>query len=248
MLDPNTARLLILLDRPGSGHELLPEDRAALEATLARDPDLAAFAQRYRTQEAQFAQNLRAVPVPEAAKARTLEHLLLTRSRLVWRRRAWAATATLTLLTTGAITWGVSHQLRPRFDTLQVAIQNERNIEGPQSEVFAWLTERGHPPTLAADWDFGRYLAHGHETIQGVEVPVVTFILNSPGQRTDYAKVYIVPQSRFHIDQLRDAQSSLTMTTVLRDADQPRYAFVVVHTTPNLAPFLRAPRDFTRAG
>ncbi|MGL6076823.1 MAG: anti-sigma factor family protein [Fimbriiglobus sp.] len=248
MLDPNTARLLILLDRPGSANDLLPTDRQALEATLAADPELAAFARHHQRTETALTQAMHNVPVPDAVRSRTLETLLETRARLVWRQRAWVMSGLTALVVTGLLTWSVSHQLRPRFDSQTLAIVNEQAIEAPQREVEQWLVNSGYPVPLTGEWDYGRYLTHGFETIQGVRVPVVTFIMQSPGQRTDIAKVYVISEGKFHLDQVKDAQSSLTMATILRDPTRPGYAWVVIHTSPNLAPFFRAPRDFTRVG
>jgi hypothetical protein len=247
MMDPNLARMLIHFDRPGGPNELTPADRAALEETLRAHPELASLTNRQGAEDRAMTSALRSVPVPPSARANTLEKLLARRSALVWRQRILGGALAATIVCGVGLSLGLTHRFRPSLDAYELAIHNERFIEAPQENVRLWLEHNRLPTMMPVDMDFTHYLEHGTQNIRGVDVPVVTFVAKNANARLDFAKVYLVSNSQFQLQDLTDAQSSLTMATVHRDPRHPGYAWVIIHTTPTLEPFLKAPKVVTRA-
>ena len=143
----------------------------------------------------------------------------------------------------------MTHSLRPALDSYAMAYINEQAIEAPEQAVRAFLAGHGLPPELPAELDYAKYLEHGTQTLQGRDVPVVTFVLKEPNaNRFDYVKVYVVTARQFKLDALQAAQSSLCTTTVLTDPGAPGVRWVLVHTSPTLELFLKPQRTVTQAG
>lgn len=243
-MDKNLALTLLTFDRPGGPNELPPADRAHLEALLRADPELAEYARRVRAEDAGLTRAFAALPVPADAKARTLQALLARRSRKVWRRRAMAVSLAAAVFLAVGLGYGVSRNLRPALDGYALAAANERAMEAPELSVREWLKDRGHPATLPIDLDYANFLEIGTQTVQGVDVPVVTFVMKQPNSaRIDFVKVYLLSEAHFKLRDLTDAHAaSLCTATVHRDARAPGKVWVAVFTTPTLDAFLKPER------
>ena len=241
-MDRILAIALLAFDRPGAASELSPSERAALDAFVAADPALAESARRQSAEDHVFVGAM-AVAVPAGAKSRALARLLARRSATAWRQRLTVASLAAAAFLAVGLAAGVTHSLRPTLDGYAVAYANEQAIEAPEQTVRAYLAGRGLPPGLPAELDYGKYLEHGTQSLEGRDVPVVTFVLIPPNAtRFDYLKVHVVTGSQFRLDGLEAAQSSLCTTTVLTDARAPNVRWVLVHTTPTIEPFLKPQR------
>jgi len=234
-MDCRHADLLMLF----SPRDLVSADSLALEAHLQSCAACTARHAASRSAETSLRRSFAAVPMDAAAKARTRSGLLHRQAAMVRRRMLNRAGLPASLLLIFGLGLGVRHQLRPTLDAGDFAYREQILLEAPQQAVELWLADR-RLPVPPFDLNFDLYLTHGTQTIDGREVPVMTFVRPVPGgERVEMAKVYAVRRADFHLDRLKDAQASLVNATVIRPADRVDLVWVVIHTTPTMEPFLK---------
>ncbi len=240
-MDRNLAMALLAFDRPGGAGDLTPADRAALAAAVAADPTMADYARRAAAEDSALGTAMRAVVVPPSAKSRVLARLTARRACKLRRARLTLAGSAAAVLLAGGVGVGVVHSLRPALDGYDLAVANERAVEAPERTVRDFLAARGLPAGPPLDLNFGHYLTHGTERIDGRDVPVVTFVRPRQGGGFDFLKLYAVTGRQFRLDGLTDAQASLCTAHVYDDDRAPGVRWVAVSTTVTVEPFLRPP-------
>jgi hypothetical protein len=181
---------------------------------------------------------MNAVPVPAGLHERLLKSASVRRSaefrRAVGRSFAIAATVVAALGVGAGAFW----RTRPNLDTNGLAIRGEIERETPKETVHNWLVRKHLPADLPLDFEYRWHSFHGTGELGEAEVPVVVF------QRgAEFARVYIVKDSDAKLASLKEAQSSLCKVTILRIPGRPDLAYVVVHSTDTLDPFLKQKLD-----
>ncbi len=237
---PN-ARMLLAYRRPGGPAELAPEDADELDRHLAGCPACAAAARRQDGFDMAVGRAMRTVAVPAGLRDRLLTDALARRG-LTWRRTAYQYAAAAAVVVLAVLTAsGIGFALRPAFDADRPADQFAQRIENPEQTVRAWLAAQGLPQSLPYDFNFGLLADYGKETIDGRDVPVITFRAALPGAgRPDEVRVYIVRKSQFKLDEakFRSVQNSFCNVQVVPD-DGRGVGYAILFTSPSLEPFLK---------
>jgi len=233
-MDCRHADLLMLFP----ARDLLPADRTALETHIRTCASCSTHFSQSQAADAAIRRSFAAVTIDGVAKLRTRTNLLALRAAIVRKRNAtWAGTAAALLMVVG-LSLGIRHQLRPTFDAGEMAYREQLVLVSPQQAVERWLSER-RLPQPPFDLNYALYLSHGTQTVEGVEVPVLTFVRPVPaGDRVEFLKVYAVSRGDFHLGSVKDAQASLVTATVIRPTDLGGMLWVLLHTTPTVEPFL----------
>ena len=237
-MDCNLARQLMVFRRTSGPSELSRDDVTALNAHVATCPTCTLQLEQQATFDASITKAMKSVLVPAGAKNRVLM-ATITKQTTQFRRKllTTASLAACLLLAVGFAT-GFFHNLRPAFDTHQLAWTNERILETPERSVQEWLASQDLPTTAPIEFDYFNYLEHSKQTEQGRDVPVVTFVVRQPNSpRYDFAKMYVITDGQFNFKKLKDDQTSLCTVSVFRDPRRPGIAWVVLHTTQTIDPF-----------
>ena len=91
-------------------------------------------------------------------------------------------------------------------------------------------------PGLPEPFDYSLLITFGTKKIQGRDVPFIHF---RDRQNTGgFAEVLILQKGQFDLENVRDAQASHTRAVVYPKR-YPGIVFVILHTGPDLAPFLK---------
>ena len=224
------AQLRIALGNEGRTGEGFEDFQAHLRAC----PQCAAISVRESAFDSALASAMNAVALPTGLHDRLLKSAYARRSatfrRSVGRAFAMAAAVVLALGVGAGIYW----RTRPHLDTNDLAIRGELERETPRETVQNWLARRDLPAALPLDFEYRWHAFHGLGELGEAEVPVVVFQRGG-----DFARVFIVKDSKVKLETLKDAQSSLCKVTVLRIPGRNDLAYVVIHSTDNLDPFLR---------
>jgi hypothetical protein len=256
-MDCTSARLLLAFRRPGGAAELAREDAADLDRHLAGCPACAALARRQDGFDLAVARAMRTVAVPAGLRDRLVADALARRGA-EWRRTAARYTVAAAALVMLALTTaGIGLALRPSFDTEKPPAGYANLVEDPERSVRGWLESEGLPTTLPRDFNYALLdTAAGldYEKIDGRYVPRVVFRIpprpDRPGDRADFAKVYVVRKGQFELDsrKFRNTQNSFCNVIVVPD-DGSGVGYVILFTTDTLDPFLKPrARDAARVG
>ncbi len=234
----------MLLEFPAA--DLAAEDRASLAAHVAGCPNCAKLATSEVSHHSVFAKAMQAVPMPVELHAQLLRKGFAQRgARHRQQFYRWSALVAAIAI---AIGLGFSSYLgsRPEIDTMALAVATEQDWEQREAPVREWLVKQELPGDLPLDFDFRNYAFHGKGELAGRDTSVVVFqnqFTNQFGTKeTHTARVYIVELSRYkNFEKLVDAQASLVRVTVKRHPTRTDLAYVIVHTTETLDPFLKRP-------
>jgi hypothetical protein len=241
-MDCNHARLLLEVAHP-IATELDARDTEQLAAHLASCPDCGALAENDRLADEQLAKVMRDVPVPDGFKFRLLNRL--GRERDAWYR-GWlvraAGLAAALLLAVGLVyaMWG-SKKPAPDVGAWhgEVEAQSMAGSAGRVEEVFA---AKGVGMKAPSDFKYEFLHSFGMADFRGQQVPYLLFFFE--GTPPAIAKVYVLSDRQFNLDDLRNYQEfpgSRQNVRVLRHPDHPRFAFIVIYTgrRENIEVFLK---------
>jgi len=210
------------------------EGADALDTHLKACPDCASTA----SFEAALASAMNAVPLPAGLHERLLKSASVRQAASFRRSVGRYLAIVATVLVAMSVATGVYWRTRPNLDTNDLAIRGELERETPQETVQNWLVRKLLPAQLPLDFEYRWHSFHGLGELGDAEVPVVVF------QRgAEFARVYIVKDSDAKLAQLKDAQSSLCKVTILRIPGRPDLAYLILHSTDNLDPFLKQKLD-----
>ncbi len=241
-IDCTTARTLLAFRRPG---ELPAEETASLSAHLASCPSCAAAVASQDAFDAAVGKAMVSVPVPDGLADRLLKKGLAKRRIATTRKVGQVLGTAATILIAFGIIFGVFWSLRPTFHVEDLTMRESIALEDPERSVREWLKAEKLPGDLPLDFDFRNHVFHGKELVYGREVPVIVFQTWLPGQqRPDRAKLYLVSSEQFNLRALQDGQSSFFNGMVIRPSEtHPSVRYLVLFTTPSLAPFQNPPRQ-----
>lgn len=119
-MNPSQAKTILLRHRPGTADDHDPEILEAL-ALAREDPALRHWLEQHHAFQAAMRAKLRALPAPEALKARILAAPARARPPARWRRPAWQMAAALAFLLglAGLWLWPVTTATPRRFGDFQ---------------------------------------------------------------------------------------------------------------------------------
>ena len=231
------AQFYLRFRRPGSD-ELGPEVAADLDRHIAGCEHCAAEAGAQTAFDVAVASAMRDVPVPAGLRNKLVAHVAEKRGAEL-RRRAYryAGTAAAIFLALG-MTFGFFAR-RPSLDTSRMVMDTERQLTSPDAAIREWLVAEKLPTELPAPFDPNLFIDRGYERVDGREVPKVVYVSrNGPG----FAKVYILRPGEFRGQEtLEGFQASNCRAQVFTDLPGANgFVYVVIHTGPDLRPFLKA--------
>ena len=233
-MDCDLARALMAFAGPGE----LGEGARDLEAHLAGCPACAAAWARRAAFDASVGAAMRAVEVPAGGRRRAaarVRRLARLRALRAWGRATACGLAAVAALAVGA---GVYHRTRPNLDTDALVIDNEHVLDSPEQVLRRFLARHDWPEELPAGFDPDNLAACGTQTVQGREVPALVFAKFADG-RAQRCTLYLIGREQFQTGNVRPTAASLCFLTPLADPRRPGRVWAAVHTTPDLAPFLR---------
>jgi hypothetical protein len=226
--------------RRHAADELGTEVSADLDRHLTGCPACAADARTVARLDTALATAMRNVPIPPGLRERLVVKLSAQRGSVL-RRQAYryAAAAAVMLLAVG-LGYGAIWQARPKMDTTAFLMERDALVTNPEiaeETVRKWLVSEDLPDRLPEPFDYGYYDIHGKTPVQGRDVPFVRFRKLSESGVVESATVYAFREKQFDLNAVQGAQTSHHQATVNKQGR--RVTFVVVHTTPELKPFLR---------
>jgi anti-sigma factor RsiW len=216
--------------------ELGPEPSAALDAHLAACPECAAAARSLAADDAAMARAMADVPVPAGLRQRLTARLTATRQRAAYRRRTLRLVGAAAVLVAFGIGSGLSYWFRPTLSLDAVVNAADLDAVNPYDTTRDWLAAQRLPEQLPEPFDLGLLVARGTGRIQGQDVPVLVF---RPRHGPGFARVYFVRDWQFNTSGLPYGADSSNARVQVRRAGGG-LVYLIVHTGPDLAPFLRA--------
>lgn len=237
--------------RRHAGDELGTDVAGDLDRHLAACPACALDGRTAASFDRAVASAMRAVAVPAGLRDKLITLASAHRGGVI-RRKVYrvAALAASVFIVTG-LGFGIFSVSRPRIDTTQIVMNQDRLYEDPEGALRDWLVSQNFPDQLPEPFEPNLLMSLGTEKIQGKDVPVAVF--RHPRER-GFAKVYLFrDDGTYNLRELQEAQLSHSMARVIKDpARFPGVQYVIVHTAhpdpvdPNLLkPFLRQSRDTT---
>jgi hypothetical protein len=229
------AQFYLRFRRPGSD-ELGPEVAGDLDRHLAGCEHCAAEATTASAFDTAVATAMQDVPVPVSLRNKLVAHVAEKRGTDL-RRKAYryAGTAAAVFLALG-LTFGLFAG-RPNFSVYaDLGQPRDDQLQNPSAAVSQWLAAQNlaalpepFDPTLFDNADYHRI----HERY----VPCIRF---RERHGSGWAEVYVLRRNGpFRLTDLRDFQGSNCQARVYDDEQKFRdVVFVVVHTGPDLRPFL----------
>jgi hypothetical protein len=242
-MDCRDAEFYLRLRHPGRD-EFEPEVAAALDRHLAGCSACFAAERLLTGFERAVAKAMKAVPVPGHLRDQLFAAAGARRGAQLRRRAYRLAAAAASLLVTAGLAVGLYSATRPQPDAEGIVLAGDELADPRQAAemVKRFLDDERLPPLPLPDqFDYGLFFHAGIEKVKGREVPVITFHEHhAPG----WVKVYAFRDTSFDTKSLRDAQAShCTAKVYPARAAGTAYAsgvtYVVVHTGPDLTPFLR---------
>jgi hypothetical protein len=236
------AQFYLRFRRPGAD-ELGPEAAADLDRHLAECPMCGPAARAEAAFDRAMGTAMTAVPIPAGLRNALVAHVAASRGAVL-RRKAYRSAGLLAaaVLLVGVGLGLLNTKKAPDVDAL-IALFESQAAPDPHGEAVGhWLAQHNLPPTLPADFDFALHEDHRVERVQNRDVPVIVFRdRNGQGK----AKVYAFREdARFALKTLREengksAPSSQCTVTYIAPPETPGVVYVIVHTGPTLAPFLK---------
>ena len=231
------AQFYLRFRRPGSD-ELGPDVATDLDRHLAGCEHCAAEAGAQTAFDAVVAGAMRDVPVPAGLRNKLVAHVAEKRGAEL-RRKAYryAGTAAAVFLALG-MTFGFFAR-RPSLDLPEMVMAFDYQSQNPDAAIRDWLVAEKLPTALPAPFDPALLHKFDTERVKGRNVPVISF-RDRNGQ--GFAHVYILRPGEFRgQEDLQGFQASNCRAQVFTNVPQaPGYVYVVIHTGPNLTPFLKA--------
>ncbi len=262
-MDCGDARFFLRFRRPGSpgAGELAPEDASALDQHLGGCPHCSTEARNAASFDAALGTAMRAVEMPAGLRTRLIAGTSAVRGTALRRRAArYTALAASVLLAIG-IGAAIFTASRPRPDLEELTAQadtlagvlrfeplnqgplNPTQVETNRAALRAWLRAERLPELPAdLDFDYNLLVSYHWEEVQGRQVPVILF----RGRDQGFAKVYAFRATQFKLNEMsRAVQGSFCQSTTIPMDWTPGLTFVIVHTSPTLAPFPRGSGPLT---
>jgi hypothetical protein len=238
-MDCSVARQLLAFRRLGGPAELAPEDVAELDRHLAGCPTCAAAARRQDGFDAALGRAMKGVTVPSGLRDKLLTDALAKQGAMLRRKiYSHAAVAALVFLGVALAPGIVSRLLRPTLDPDAVAAQYDRESDDPDRATRDWLTGRGLPAEMPWDFDPRFCRLRCEAELAGRQVPMLEYLVTRPGERPDFARVFITRDSQIDTTGARDAVGSFVNVTIRKSG---RFTYVILHTCP-LDVFLKPQR------
>jgi hypothetical protein len=248
-MDCKTARLMLEFARPQHA-ELDPLDLRALEVHVAACPECTLQAKQERALDEQFGRAMCKVDVPDQLRTRLLRRLAKENAAAAkwrWKRYAAAATAVAALLLLAIGGWAMWHQATlPPLDMNAIkdrTVQNEYGVN--PAAIQKEYRERGITMTPPASLNYSFLAFHGMGSLQGQQVPCLTFIRDdSDANIHANAMVYVVSDRDFNLSKVPETyqwaeQGYKYKVELKRESGSPDL-YVIVYTGENLN-WLRQP-------
>lgn len=238
-MDCRDAEFYLRLRHPGRD-AFEPDLAAALDRHVAVCPACAAASRAIGGFDAAVVTAMRAVPVPDGLRDRLFADAAARRGSQLRHKTYRYAAAAATVLVAVGLALGVYSAARPQLDVIALAQRLEAHGQprgGDQALAQFLAAER--LPGLPETFDTDLLIHTGSERVQGREVPVLVFRERGG---TGWAKVYAFRDTAFKAAPEREEQNSYC--TARSYPARAGVSYVVVYTTPSLAPFLRG-GDFT---
>lgn len=233
-MDCRDAEFYLRLRHPGRD-EFEPEVSAALDRHVAGCPACAAATRVLGGFDAAVATAMRAVPVPAGLRDRLFADAATRRGSLLRRKTYRYAAAAATVLVAAGLALGIYSAARPQPDLLEL-VQRFEELGQPRGGdgVAARFLKAEGLPALPDHFDTDLLIHTGTERVQGRDVPVLVFRERGGN---GLAKVYAFRDTAFKAAPEREEQASFS--TAKSYPPRAGVSYVVVYTTPSLAPFLR---------
>lgn len=231
------AQFYLRFRRPGSD-ELGPEVAGDLDRHLAGCEHCAAEAGLASAFDTAIATAMKDVPVPAALKNRLIAHVAEKRGAALRRKAYTFAAAAAVIFLAAGLTFGLFAG-RPSLDvSADLAGPREEQLQNPNGAVTQWLAAQ-KVKKLPEDFDPALFDLTSYAQIHGRYVPFIRFRERNNG--LGWAEVYVIPRNGpFKLADLKDYRGSNCQARVYDDEQQFRaVVFVVLHTGPDLRPFLR---------
>jgi hypothetical protein len=242
LMDNQTARLMAsLADRS----ELAPEDTAELTNFLAANPTLAAEVEADRAFDAQLAQRMKDVPIPEGLKGRLLDHVAIQKGAW-YRQKAWGLVglAAAVMIATGGLL-ALRLSTAPELDPAVVIVPFDEHYQDPAGEISRFLAKRGLNFEPARPFNMNMADRPVMAELQGREVPMIVF-RNQTKNAT--AKVFVVRDTQFNWKNLPQDGSLVPsiyghQVAIIPHATRRDIAYIVVFSGDSLDLFLDKPAE-----
>jgi hypothetical protein len=230
------AQFYLRFRRPGSD-ELGPEVAGDLDRHLAGCEHCSADAATASAFDTVVATAMKDVPVPAALKNRLIAHVAEKRGAALRRKAYTYGTAAAAIFMLLGLTFGLFVS-RPTLEVYADLVSpHDEQLQNPNGAVSQWLAAQ-KLGKLPEDFDPALFDLTGFEQIHGRDVPFIRF---RERNGLGWARVYIFGRNGpFKLTDLKDFQGSNCQARVYDDEQQFRdVVFVVLHTGPDLRPFLR---------
>jgi hypothetical protein len=226
--------------RRHAADELGADVTGALDAHCAGCPECAADARSAALFDRAMVSAMKAVPVPAGLREKLFTQASAKQGAILRRKMYQTAAACAAALVLLAIIFGVFSNTRPKVDTDELVRIADERVSNPEEATKRWLVAQKLPDELPKPFDYNLLVDWDTKEIQGRKVPVLVFRSSLPNDN-GFAKVYIFREDgRFDLKGLQDAQASSARAQVIVGQDRLRgVTYVIIHTGPDLAPFLR---------
>ena len=231
----DTARALAAIRRLG---DLPAEDRADLNAHLEGCPACAAWLTAEADFDARLTRMMADVVVPPGLKQDVAVAALFAGRRHRRLRRVGLFATASVLIAAGGLAWWSAAPVPRAIDLPRFAGEIETALTNPQADAERWLAKQGIAFRPEVPLDLAKIVAHGTATLDGREMPVLTFRNPTTGA---FARVFVLPEGRYSLDTApSEPISTVTLGyqfQVLRDRENPKRAYLVMYSGNGLDEF-----------